>query len=243
MILYAMRSRDGDRSRNEDNIRMEEKSGEYLFALADGLGGHGKGDEASRIATEQACQVFKRSTPGTDCLEEAFRTAQESILAEKERRGLYSSMKTTMVLLHLEQAAAKWAHVGDSRLYVFCGGKVQTRTRDHSVPQMLVLNGEIKESEIRHHPDRNCVLRAMGGDDDNCSCDQSEVYPLEPGCVFLMCTDGFWELILESDMERTLRKASSPAHWLDQMEEIVLKNGADVNMDNYSAIAVWVMEG
>lgn len=242
MVLYAMRSREGDRKRNEDCIRMTEKEGEYFFALADGLGGHGKGDEASRIATEQACRIFEQAIAHTDCREDAFQSAQKRILAEKKRKGLYSSMKTTMVILHLDADYAEWAHVGDSRLYVFKNHRVEIRTKDHSVPQMLVLNGEIKESEIRHHPDRNCVLRALGGEDENCSCDFSEAYSLGRSCAFLLCTDGFWELIEERDMEQTLKKALSPAQWLDEMEKIVLKNGQEVNMDNYSAVAVWVME-
>ena len=242
MIWYAMRSREGDRKKNEDCIRMTEKDGEYFFALADGLGGHGKGDVASRLATEQACRVFEQAIAHTDCREDVFCSAQNRILAEKAGKGLYSAMKTTLVILHLDGGCAEWAHVGDSRLYAFHNQKVAARTRDHSVPQMLVLNGEIKESEIRRHPDRNCVLRALGGEDENCSCDFSDAYSIRKGNVFLLCTDGFWELIEENEMERTLRKAKSPVQWLDEMERIVLQNGQEVNMENYSAIAVWVME-
>lgn len=241
-VAYAMRSRAGDRQRNEDNIRMGEKEGEYFFALADGLGGHGKGDEASRIVTEQAYRTFQQSAPHKACLEEAFDNAQRRLLAEKTQRGLFSAMKTTMVLLRLDEEYAEWAHMGDSRLYAFRNGRIQMRTRDHSVPQMLVLNGEIQESEIRHHPDRSCLLRAMGGESENCRCDVSERFPLEGNCGFLLCTDGFWELIEEYEMEETLSRAVSPAQWLDSMEQIVLQNGTDVNMDNYSAIAVWVLE-
>lgn len=240
-VLYAMRSKPGDRNRNEDNVRMASRGGEFFFALADGLGGHGKGDEASRIATEQACNVFRQMEPHTACLETAFDSAQRRLLAEKAQKGLFSAMKTTMVLLYLDKAKAEWAHVGDSRLYAFREGRIQVRTRDHSVPQMLVLNGEIEESEIRHHPDRSCVLRALGGESDNCNCDVSAAFDLQGNCCFLLCTDGFWELIEEHDMERTLKDAASPAQWLDDMEQIVLKNGTNVNMDNYSAIAVWVI--
>lgn len=242
-ILYAMRSRKGGRPRNEDNIRMCEKSGEFLFALADGLGGHGKGDEASRIATEQACRLFRQAPPHAGCLEDAFDSAQRRILAEKARKGLFSAMKTTLVLLRIDGNYAEWGHAGDSRLYAFRNCRIRTRTRDHSVPQMLVLNGEISESEIRHHPDRSCVLRALGGEEENSLCELSEEFELEGNCAFLLCTDGFWELIEDKDMERTLKNAASPAQWIGDMERIVLQNGEGKNMDNYSAVAVWVLEG
>lgn len=59
---------------------------------------------------------------------------------------------------------------------------------------------------------------------------------------FLLCSDGFWELIDEKQMSKTLKKADSPQQWLAAMEEIILANGKGTNMDNYSAIAVFVRD-
>ena len=68
----------------------------------------------------------------------------------------------------------------------------------------------------------------------------SQEIPREKEMAFLLCSDGFWELILEKKMESALKKADSPAAWLEAMEKIVEKNGRNKDMDNYSAIAVWI---
>ncbi|MEE0419093.1 MAG: protein phosphatase 2C domain-containing protein [Lachnospiraceae bacterium] len=241
-VHFAMLSKEGGRPRNEDYVRADEKSGEYLFALADGLGGHGKGDEASRLAAEEACLSFQQAPPHADCLKDAFENAQRRIREEKVHRGLFSAMKTTLVLLQLDGEKAMWAHVGDSRLYMFQNNKLKSRTRDHSVPQMLALIGEIKESEIRNHPDRSRLLRALGGEEETCQCERSESLILTGRSAFLLCSDGFWELVRERDMEQTLKKSADPAEWLERMEKILQQNGAAADQDNYSAIAIWVSE-
>ena len=71
-------------------------------------------------------------------------------------------MKTTVVVLHIKNKNARWAHVGDSRLYFFKNKKLIERTLDHSVPQNLVVCKEIKEKDIRYHADRNRLLRVLG---------------------------------------------------------------------------------
>lgn len=151
-------------------------------------------------------------------------------------------MKTTLVILEIEKERIRWGHIGDSRLYYFVNGRIRERTLDHSVPQMLVSAGEIKEKAIRHHPDRNRLLRVLGtdGDDEPVNYQESEVVKRTGGQAFLLCTDGFWELIEEKKMEAALKKASTPDQWIAAMQEIICKNGRGTNMDNYSAVAVWV---
>ena len=114
------------------------------------------------------------------------------------------------------------------------------RTLDHSVPQMLVNIGEIDEDEIRNHPDRNRLLRVMGAEWETPQYQYSEKIPLKKGQAFLLCSDGFWELITEKMMIRFLRRADSVDEWLDTMMDYVEEKGKEKNMDNYSAIAVWI---
>ena len=149
-------------------------------------------------------------------------------------------MKTTMVDLILKiNGIARWGHIGDSRLYFFRDGELAAHTLDHSVPQMLVNLGEITFEEIRGHEDRNRLIRVIGTEWEGSSYELSQEIAIRDNDSFLMCTDGFWELINEQQMVETLKNAKSVEEWMNSMVEIVMENGKDVNMDNNSAIAVW----
>ena len=239
MVKFSMLSNMGSRDNNEDNIGMYQDGEDYCFILADGLGGHGKGEVASQLAVNAVIEQFTQGERGEDFLDQAFENAQNSIVARQEEERACMDMKTTLVVLMVENAQIRWGHIGDSRLYYFQNGKLRVRTLDHSVPQMLVAVGEIKEKDIRHHPDRNRLLRVLGVEMDEMKHQTSEPIGRENRQAFLLCTDGFWELIEDKKMEATLKKASTPEEWLQEMEKIVQKNGKNTNMDNYSAIAVW----
>lgn len=239
-VTYSMLSKEGERENNEDNIGMFEREGEYCFVLADGLGGHGKGELASLLAVNSCMEKFAEKGFGEEILSESFMSAQESILKNQKLDPEAMDMKTTLVVLHIGKDTIQWGHIGDSRLYYFNNDKIVGRTIDHSVPQMLVAAGEIKESEIRHHPDRNRLLRVMGIDWDEPKYTLEDPLPRKGLQQFLLCSDGFWELIDEKKMQQTLKKAKNPGEWIQLMEEIVLKNGKGTNMDNYSAVAIWL---
>ena len=241
MISYYLLTNKGDRDNNEDNVGMFQSGREYCFALADGLGGHGRGEVASKIAVEQAVTTFAQlGSASTDCIIKSFQNGQKEILEEQKKNRGFNEMKTTLVLLLVGEEIVQWAHIGDSRLYHFEKGKLVGRTLDHSVPQMLVAAGEIKEKQIRNHPDRNRLLRVMGVDWEEPRFQMGESLKRQPGQAFLLCTDGFWELIEEKKMAACLKRAASPQEWLEQMEEIVVKQGRGRNMDNYSAVGVWI---
>ena len=96
----------------------------------------------------------------------------------------------------------------------------------------------IKEKDIRHHVDRSKLLRVMGTPWETPRFSVSERIVLKPKDTFLLCSDGFWELIDEKQMIKLLKKSSSGGEWIEKMTQEVVKNGIGTNMDNYSAIAV-----
>ena len=240
MVKFSMFSDSGTRPNNEDNIGMYEDGENYCFVLADGLGVHGKGEVASQIAVDSSILKYVEMEDRRDFLKEAFESAQATITRYQNEERSCMDMKTTMVALVVQEDSVRWGHIGDSRLYYFQRGRLKERTLDHSVPQMLVSVGKLKEREIRHHPDRNRLLRVLGIEMDEVNYQESEPVARTGQQAFLLCSDGFWELIEEKKMEALLKKAESPEHWVRLMQEVILKNGKNTDMDNYSAIAVWL---
>lgn len=233
-ITYGMITKKGERAANEDYIgNFEDK----VFVLCDGLGGHGNGDVASKFVVEQMIECYQHREMS---MEESIQYSQEKLLEKQKKENEEQSMKTTLTCLEISDGKAKYGHVGDSRIYLFRNGKYKQRSLDHSIPQMLVQRGAIKEKEIRNHPDRSRLLRVMGTSWDSPKYQVTDNIKIDNKTTFLLCSDGFWELIDEKKMSSTLRKAKSPQEWLDVMEKIINENGQGSNMDNYSAIAVFI---
>lgn len=237
-ITYAISTFPGDREPNEDFAAAEYSGGRYCFTIADGLGGHGRGEAASRLVCETAQHCFKEHDMCS--IETMFEEAQEKLLQKQREENAADAMKTTLNVLVVGGDCIRGGHVGDTRSYYFKKSKLVWRTKDHSVPQMMVSMGEIKEKDIRHHVDRNRLLRVMGIEWNKPQYVLSN--EVKPGRdqAFLMCTDGFWEYIEDRDMEKCLKKAADVQGWLDAMNAIVRQNGKGSNMDNYTAIAVWI---
>ena len=197
-VTYAQSSFPGNRDHNEDYMLTGSDGERYCFAVADGLGGHGKGEVASRIVCETALQCFagqKEMNP-----EVMFTRAQDMLMEEQRREKAVDAMKTTLNLLIADPENVRWGHVGDTRTYYFRKKKMVSRTKDHSVPQMMVSMGEIKEKEIRHHADRNRLLRVMGIEWTKPQYVMEENVRVHGKQAFLMCTDGFWEYIEDKEM-------------------------------------------
>lgn len=240
VLTYHLLSDKGSRKINEDRVGSYEKNNEFCFALADGLGGHEKGEVASRLVIEECTELFKENGFDEFFLRNAFEIGQEKLLEKQKKDKKPDDYKTTLVVLAINDKNINWGHVGDSRLYLFKNKKYILHTLDHSVPQILVNAGEIEDKDIRNHPDRSHILASMGIEWERPKYTIAEPIEPEKGMAFLMCSDGFWELITEEDMEKCLKKAKNVHDWMNNMEKIVRKNGENRNMDNFSAIGVFI---
>lgn len=241
-IDYTTYSNPGGREYNEDSVGIAEHGADMCFVLADGLGGHGGGEVASRTAVDTICSCFHETGYSDSFFETAFQKAQDAIFEEQFKAHTVSKMKTTLVVLVISAGKAHYAHVGDSRLYVFKKSRMKTRTLDHSVPQMLVISREIKESEIRHHKDRNRLMRVMGVQGEKPRCDIAKPVSLKGEYSFLLCSDGYWELVEDREMQSSLAAADTLEQWIGMMNEIIRARGESIDMDNYSAIAVKIKQ-
>lgn len=236
---HAIFTNTGGRQINEDSVGVFKNGENNCYILCDGLGGHGMGDVASSVVVAVFEEQFNKTDDAVNFIGQAFTASQDILIAEQKSRNAKRKMKTTAVAVVTDDKNAYIGHIGDSRCYVFYKNKVKTRTLDHSIPQMLVLSREIKEAQIRNHPDRNTLLRVMGVEWDEAMYELMAPVPLKKCQAFLLCSDGFWELIDEKEMCAQLKKANSVEDWLNNMIKIVQMNGEGRNMDNYSAIAVW----
>lgn len=238
-LEHAVYTNVGGRKINEDSIGVCSNGDNNCYILCDGLGGHGMGDVASSLVVNVFKDQFGKTDDMVNFLGQAMLASQDILMAEQVVRNAKRKMKTTAVALVTDERNAYIGHIGDSRLYIFNWNKVKTRTMDHSIPQMLVLSKEIKESQIRNHPERNTLLRVLGIEWDEPMYELMAPIPLRKCQAFLLCSDGFWELIEEKEMCALLKKAKSVEEWLSSMVEVVQANGIGKDMDNNSAIAVW----
>ena len=240
MQTFAYITDAGMRAVNEDSAAYRKSRSRELFLVADGLGGHGHGDHASRFVVDHIKTQLEQHENMS--VADYIMGAQQALLCEQKKMGAENSMKTTLTCLEICEGTAKMWHVGDSRIYWFHRDKYKARTKDHSVPQMLYMSGQIKEKEIRHHEDRSKLLKVMGTPWNNPKYECSEEIRLGKNETFLLCSDGFWELITEKEMQKTLKQSGEPAQWLENMKKIVLKHGQGTNMDNFTAMAVFIRE-
>lgn len=239
MIEYDLITSKGERPVNEDSVRIIDRGDMKVFVLADGLGGQGFGDVASAAAVDAVEKYALNNEYSDDFLYNCFARANEGVVnAQKEKD--YYDMRTTLVVLVINGDKASWGHIGDSRLYVFKNCKYEYRTEDHSVPQALLNMGEIREEDIRHHSDRNRLLKAIGSsnEDEDFSFVADESGVNIEGRDFLLCSDGFWEWIVENDMSKILKKSKKTHICLKDMSNKALTDGCGNMMDNISAILV-----
>jgi protein phosphatase len=190
------------RSNNEDNYY----SRPPLFAVSDGMGGA----QAGEVASAQTVATFKEGMPDAppaealvQIIQEANRRIFEMSRESTERAG----MGCTCTAAFLDGDDLVVAHVGDSRAYMLRDGDLIRLTRDHSLVGDLVALGKITEEEAEHHPQRSVITRALGPE-ATVQVDV-EAYPVRPGDVFLLCSDGLTSMVSEAKIRPLLEDGSS----------------------------------
>jgi PPM family protein phosphatase len=210
----------GGRSENQDRIKEIAGDGFTLLVLADGLGGQGDGALAARQCVEAAAEVFARA-PGLsdDELQAVVAAADQAVAALRVAQDKpATSMRTTLALLAICEDSARWAHVGDSRIYWFRDKALMQRTRDHSVAELVA---GLEDSSLAAAPDdtdRNRLLRVIGNG-TGCRADLGETtIALRPGDAFLLCSDGVWSVVPDAEIEASLAGAATPLDWCAVLE-------------------------
>jgi len=210
----------GGRPTQQDACQIWENPaiGSTFVVVCDGVGGSRSGAEASAVVVQTAGQLWKDrggvfSDPKKDLL--SLSNVARNRIADLAVAGEKRAPASTIVALYVTPTEAHWIHAGDSRLYHFRNSQLVTRTRDHSVVQILVDQGEVSEEEMGSHPDQGRLLQSLGTQEyreptyGTAAIGQSD--------AFVLCTDGFWErtspkamaslfLAEPSNLESELRK-------------------------------------
>lgn len=213
----------GGCERNEDSFF----TGNGVFAVADGLGGHKGGEKASRAAVDHI-SAHADGDYSPERINELLEGANASV------RALGEGM-STIAAAFAEKGVFTCGNVGDSRVYYLRRGKIIARTRDHSVCQAAVELGQLDPEQIRGSEDRSRLLKALGsGNSLNLRRDYAPI-GIQTGDSFVVCSDGFWEYVHEHEMEVDRLKSSCSAEWLRYMLKRLLMKSGDRG-DNYTAV-------
>jgi len=188
----------GGRRNNQDRVAHSFSKDALLMVLADGMGGHARGEVAAQITATMITELFQEQARGAlrrplTFLTEAFEAAHRAISDYADRHNLLESPRTTCVACVVQHDRAYWAHSGDSRLYMFRKGRLVARTRDHSRVQRLLDAGMLTERDAATHPDRNRIYSCLGGVLPP-RIDLSPETPVQEGDTLLLSTDGFWTM-------------------------------------------------
>jgi serine/threonine protein phosphatase PrpC len=233
-------SRKGSRKVNQDRIAYTYGRDTLMLVVADGMGGHAGGEIAAQIAVRLFVERFQQEAKPV--LRNPLKFLQDTMLRAHSALGSYANQfsmletpRTTCVACVVQANHAYWAHVGDSRFYLFRQGALIGSTKDHSKVQYLVDQGLIGVHEVADHPDRNKVFSCLGGLVDPVI-DLSRRTPLRNGDVMLLCTDGLWGVMTQAELANYLTSTPILKTGPQMMREAEKRGGADG--DNLSAIIV-----
>ncbi len=222
-----------------------------FYIVADGMGGHSAGEEASKIAVEYITRKIISSLNDTfvnikqkvrQILEDAVFSANREIAKIADLKN--NDMGTTITIAFITDSRAFILNVGDARAYLYSNGKLRLITEDHSLVYRLYKMGQLQYHEIYQHPHSNQILCALGEPAleeclDNLEKKANHPYffdiRLERGDGLLLCTDGLWQMIPEPEIEEVLNQNLQPQDAVDELITRANNNGGD---DNISLIYV-----
>ena len=232
------------RSHNEDSVTIvKNQTGEHLMMVADGMGGHRAGEIASSmVVTHLGSRFANLSTIGTkfdavNWLNENINTVNTNILKYTEENPESTGMGTTIVLALLTEEFLIFGNIGDSSGFVLKNGKLHKVTKDHTLVNLLVEAGEIKEEEAASHPKKNVLMKALGTETKQVL----DVFDVDKDIdAIMLCSDGLTNMLTVSQIEKVLNEEDLKIE--DKLIKIIKKCNARGGTDNIS-IAYLLKDG
>lgn len=233
------------REHNEDSFICYKPDDESLlaskgcvFVVADGMGGHAAGEVASKIAVDSIREAFE--TTDIDDADLFFRTVFPAVNDEIYKKSRHSrtlnGMGTTCTAMIIKEGLAFIAHVGDSRVYLIRGFEIRQLTEDHSLVCEMVKRGIIKKEQMREHPQRNVITRAMGFEKSVNVDIMTPPLALKSGDRLLLCSDGLSGMVTDEEI-REVSSRFEPEEACNKLIRMANSMGGD---DNVTLIIVKV---
>jgi serine/threonine protein phosphatase PrpC len=245
-VEYAEISLQGARDSNQDRVLAAVAERATLLIACDGMGGHAEGERAAEAAQKLLAERFWHTPqPLFDplgFLHTALGLAHQRVVEAGAQLPLENRPRATCAVCLVQESSAYWAHVGDSRVYHLRAGRVLERTRDHSHVELLVREGLIGADQVQNHPMRNFVESCLGGELMLPEMSINRRREVRAGDVLMVCTDGLWAHVDDSEIAAALCAEGQPLRASLQVlsERAVVTGGAA--SDNTSAAAVRILE-
>ena len=230
----------GGRKVNQDRMGYSFTRDALLLVLADGMGGHLRGEIAATVALQTISALFQQQAQPyvkkpQRFLEEAIMLAHRDIHQYRAEHQLPETPRTTIVACLIQHNTATWAHCGDSRLYWMRNGQLLARTRDHSHIESLIAKGLVPETERATHPDRNKLYNCLGADSPP-KVEVSSGGGMLPGDQVLLCSDGLWSMLADDELVRRMQAQTVVRAVPDLLQAALHAAGA--GSDNVTALAI-----
>lgn len=242
-LSIAHYSNPGGRDCNQDYVGFSANESMGCFSIADGAGGYLGGELAARAVVSEVLERFVEA-PTARCTDAhwSIDTARQALRRTRHEHPEWPDMNTTVAILMLDTrtARAAWSHLGDSRIYLFRNGRAHILTHDHSVMQAM-LDAGYARGPLRGRPERNSLYASVGCGEPPSTEVCNGPLAIRDGDAFLLCSDGFWDVLDEATMEDALSGAEQPEHWIARMVDCI-EDPAARERDNFSALAIWVGE-
>ena len=239
-IEFASKTVIGRKDSNDDRILIDGKILDncshngficlpIITAICDGCGGYKGGN----IAAESVLELLSYEKPGdladASYLSQVLDNCQHYVMEKRKEMPQFSEMCTTIAGLVISESSIIVFHSGDSRVYRHDKWGLARMTKDHSVVQNMIDDGELLPEQASNHPRRNVITRSIGTDGQ-----LPEIYvshtSINPGEKYLLCSDGLWEYVDDTQINRLLGQNNNIQQVVDELLELALKQGADDNI-------------
>lgn len=233
-------SKKGGRRVNQDRMGYLYTRDSLLLLVADGMGGHARGEVAAQITLQTMAAIYQRDAK--PLLPDPARFLEDSVLAAhrelhryRAEHSLPEAPRTTVVACVVQQGVAFWAHAGDSRLYLIRGSRIVERTIDHSRVHHLISSGLIRPEDAKDHPERNRIFNCIGAYVAP-TVEISKPVALRNGDTLLLCSDGLWGTLNERQIAEAFA-GKTVMRAVPELMEVALANGGN-DADNCTAVAM-----